>query len=103
MGIDAWWMDSTDPDHTYHDGDFDQMTAMGSWRSVRNLFPIMTAEGVYDHQRALSNDKRVFILTRSSFMGQQRIGANTWSGDTQSTWDDFRHQIPLCLNFTLTS
>ena len=102
MGIDAWWMDSTDPDHTYHDGDFDQMTAMGSWRSVRNLFPIMTAEGVYDHQRALSNDKRVFILTRSSFMGQQRIGANTWSGDTQSTWEDFRKQIPLCLNFTLT-
>ncbi|MBQ2104331.1 MAG: DUF5110 domain-containing protein [Bacteroidales bacterium] len=102
MGIDAWWMDSTDPDHTYREGDFDQMTAMGSFRSVRNIFPIMTAEGVYDHQRALSNDRRVFILTRSSFMGQQRIGANTWSGDTQSTWDDFRHQIPLCLNFTLT-
>ena len=102
MGIDAWWMDSTDPDHTYHEGDFDQMTAMGSWRSVRNIFPIMTAEGVYDHQRALSSDRRVFILTRSSFMGQQRIGANTWSGDTQSTWNDFRHQIPLCLNFTLT-
>ena len=102
MGIDAWWMDSTDPDHTYHDGDFDQMTAMGSWRSVRNIFPIMTAEGVYDHQRALSNDRRVFILTRSTFMGQQRIGANTWSGDTQSTWEDYRKQIPLCLNFTLT-
>ena len=102
MGIDAWWMDSTDPDHTYHEGDFDQMTAMGSWRSVRNIFPIMTAEGVYDHQRAVSNDKRVFILTRSTFMGQQRIGANTWSGDTQSTWEDFRKQIPLCLNFTLT-
>lgn len=102
MGIDAWWMDSTDPDHTYHDGDFDQMTAMGSFRSVRNIFPIMCAEGVYDHQRAVSNDRRVFILTRSSFMGQQRIGANTWSGDTQSTWGDFRKQIPLCLNFTLT-
>ena len=102
MGIDAWWMDSTDPDHTYREGDFDQMTAMGSWRSVRNIFPIMTAEGVYDHQRALSNDRRVFILTRSTFMGQQRIGANTWSGDTQSTWEDYRKQIPLCLNFTLT-
>jgi alpha-D-xyloside xylohydrolase len=35
-------------------------------------------------------------------MGQQRIGANTWSGDTQSTWEDYRKQIPLCLNFTLT-
>ncbi|MBR5736625.1 MAG: DUF5110 domain-containing protein [Bacteroidales bacterium] len=102
LDIDAWWMDSTDPDHTYRNGDFDQPTAMGSFRSVRNIYPLMCVEGVYDHQRAVSNDKRVFILTRSFFMGQQRTGADTWSGDTQSTWDDFRKQIPLCLNYTLT-
>ena len=102
FGIDAWWMDSTDPDHNYHDGDFDQMTAMGSFRSVRNIYPLMCVEGVYDHQRAVSSDKRVFILTRSYFTGQQRTGANTWSGDVQSTWNDFRAQIPLCLNYTLT-
>ena len=103
LDIDAWWMDSTDPDHTYREGDFDQMSAMGSFRSVRNIYPLMCVEGVYDHQRAESdNHKRVFILTRSFFMGQQRTGANTWSGDTQSTWNDFRNQIPLCLNYTLT-
>lgn len=102
LGIDAWWMDSTDPDHNYKDGDFDQMTAMGSLRSVRNLYPLMCVEGVYDHQRAVSGDKRVFILTRSYFTGQQRTGANTWTGDTQSTWDDYRKQITACLNYTLT-
>ena len=102
MGIDAWWMDSTDPDHTEKPGDLDQPTAMGSWRSVRNIYPLMCVEGVYDHQRAVSSDKRVFILTRSYFTGQQRTGANTWSGDTQSTWDDFRKQIPICLNYTMT-
>ena len=75
---------------------------MGSFRSVRNIYPLMCVEGVYDHQRAISSDKRIFILTRSFFMGQQRTGANTWSGDTQSTWDAFRAQIPLCLNYTLT-
>ncbi len=103
LGIDAWWMDSTDPDHNYKDGDFDQPTAMGSLRSVRNIYPLMCVEGVYDHQRAVSSDKRVFILTRSYFTGQQRTGANTWSGDVQSTWNDFRAQIPLCLNYTLTA
>ncbi|MCQ2174987.1 MAG: glycoside hydrolase family 31 protein [Bacteroidales bacterium] len=102
FGIDAWWMDSTDPDHTERPGDFDQKTAMGSFRSVRNIYPLMCVEGVYDHQRAVSSDKRVFILTRSFFMGQQRTGANTWSGDTQSTWEAFRAQIPLCLNYTMT-
>ena len=103
LGIDAWWMDSTDPDHhDFKESDLDQPTAMGSFRSVRNIYPLMCVEGVYDHQRAVSSDKRVFILTRSYFTGQQRTGANTWSGDVQSTWNDFRTQIPLCLNYTLT-
>ena len=103
LGVDAWWMDSTDPDHNYKEGDFDQMTAMGSLRSVRNIYPLMCVEGVYDHQRAVCNDRRVFILTRSYFTGQQRTGANTWTGDTQSTWDDYRKQITACLNYTLTA
>ena len=62
----------------------------------------MTVGGVYDHQRQTSSDKRVFILTRSAFAGQQRYGANTWSGDTGSSWENLRNQIPAGLNFSLT-
>ncbi len=104
MGIDAWWMDSTDPDHTsYKESDLDEMTEMGSWRSVRNIFPLMAVEGVYNNQRAVDNDRRVYIFTRSYFAGQQRTGAYTWSGDIGSSWDSFRKQIPICLNHTLTA
>ena len=104
MGIDAWWMDSTDPDHhNYKDSDLDAPCAMGSYRSVRNAFPLMTVGGVYDHQRAAGSEGRVFILTRSCFAGQQRTGANTWSGDINASWDSFRKQIPICLNHTLTA
>lgn len=104
MGIDAWWMDSTDPDHmNYKDSDLDEMTAMGSYRSVRNAFPLMTVGGVYDSQRAVDESQRVFILTRSYFAGQQRYGANTWSGDIGSSWDTFRKQVPIMLNYTLTA
>lgn len=104
MGIDAWWMDSTDPDHhSYKDSDLDQPSAMGSYRSVRNAFPLMTVGGVYDHQRAVDSTKRVFILTRSYFAGQQRYGANTWSGDIGSSWESLRKQVPICLNYTLTA
>ncbi|MCQ2227676.1 MAG: glycoside hydrolase family 31 protein [Bacteroidales bacterium] len=113
-GIDAWWMDSTDPDHLYWpDSDLDEVKAitnpadgkdfLGSWRMVRNAFPLCTVEGVYEKQRAASDNKRVFILTRSYFAGQQRTGANTWSGDVSSSWDSFRKQIPICLNYTLTA
>ena len=104
MGIDAWWMDSTDPDQmNLTEEQRDQPTAMGSYRSVRNAFPLMTVGGVYDSQRAVDDTKRVFILTRSYFAGQQRYGANTWSGDIGSSWDSFRKQVPICLNYTLTA
>lgn len=104
MGIDAWWMDSTDPDHVnYKDSDLDESTAMGSWRSVRNAYALMAVGGVYDHQRATDSSKRVFILTRSYFAGQQRYGANTWSGDIASSWASLRKQVPICLNYTLTA
>jgi alpha-D-xyloside xylohydrolase len=63
----------------------------------------MTVGGVDQHQRAEDKEKRVFILTRSFFAGQQRYGANTWSGDVGSSWDSFRKQVPLCLNHTLTA
>ncbi|MBP1678012.1 MAG: glycoside hydrolase family 31 [Bacteroidetes bacterium] len=104
MGVDAWWMDSTDPDHVnYKESDLDEKCSVGSYRSVRNLFPFMTVGGVDEHQRAVDKDKRVFILTRSYFAGQQRYGANTWSGDTGSSWESLRNQVPLCLNYTLTA
>lgn len=104
MGIDAWWMDSTDPDHTdYKDSDLDELTSMGSFRSVRNIFPLMAVGGVYGNQRAVDSTKRVFILTRSYFAGQQRYGAHTWSGDIGSSWENFRRQVPICLNHTLTA
>lgn len=103
FNLDGWWMDSTEPDH--HDvkpEDFDTPTHMGSFRKVRNAYPLMTVGGVYDHQRAIDDSRRVFILTRSGYTGQQRYGCNVWTGDVTSTWDNLRKQVPAALNFTMT-
>ena len=102
MGIDGWWMDSTEPDHLdYQDSDLEQMTGLGSYRSVLNAFPLLSVEGVTSKQLGVS-DRRPVVLTRSAYAGQQRTGANTWSGDVQSTWNDFRHQIAAGQGFSLT-
>ncbi|WP_461642182.1 glycoside hydrolase family 31 protein [Labilibaculum euxinus] len=102
LGMDGWWMDSTEPDHLdFRAQDMDNKTYLGSFRKVRNAYPLMTVGGVYEHQREVSSDKRVFILTRSAFAGQQRYGANTWSGDVSSSWESLRNQIPAGLNFSL--
>ena len=104
LGMDGWWMDSTEPDHLdFKPSDFDLKTYMGSFRKVRNAFPLMAVGGVATNQRATSSDKRVFILTRSAFAGQQRYGANTWSGDVNSSWQSLRNQIPAGLNFSMSA
>lgn len=59
-------MDSTEPDHlNQNPEDLNTKTYLGSFRKVRNAYPLMTVGGVYDHQRETTSDKRVFILTRS--------------------------------------
>lgn len=107
--VDAWWMDSTEPDHLdYQDSDLEQHTAMGTFRKMHNAYPLAAVGGVYDRQRALladrgpkADEKRVTIMTRSVFAGQQRTGANTWSGDVGSSWENLRKQLPAGLNFSL--
>jgi len=101
-GLDGWWMDSTEPDHfNPKPEDFNTKTYLGSFRKVRNAYPLMTVGGVSSHQRSVTSDKRVFILTRSVFAGQQRYGANTWTGDIVASWETLRNQISGGLNLSL--
>lgn len=103
IGMDGWWLDATEPEHgPIKEGDLDFHTYLGSFRKVRNAFPIVSVGGVYDHQRQETSDKRVFILTRSAFAGQQRYAAQAWSGDVVSDWGVLRNQIPAALNISLT-
>ena len=103
LGADVWWMDSTDPDHhDFKESDLDEPTALGTFRKVRNAFPLACVQGVYEHQRATTSDKRVMVLTRSGFAGQQRFASNVWTGDVNSNWPTLRNQIPMLLNFSLT-
>ena len=102
-GTDAWWMDSTDPDFfNPKESDYQHKVYGGTWRSQRNAFPLATVRGIYESQRKDDRGKRVFIMTRSSYAGQQHYGSNMWSGDVNSSWDMLRKQVPAGLSFTLT-
>ena len=100
-GVDAWWLDASEPEldmRAYRR----VQTAAGLGAYVLNAFPLMHTIGVSQGQRAAAPNKRVFILTRSAFAGQQRTGAATWSGDITASWDVYAHQIPAGLNFCLS-
>jgi len=100
-GVDGWWLDAPEPEisgmafRTYQ-------TGMGPGYEVYNAFPLMHSTGIYQGQRATTDQKRVVILTRSAYAGQQRNSAITWSGDITGTWQVLRKQIPAGLNFSLS-
>lgn len=101
MGIDAWWTDSTEPDHFEKPGDADHPTHDGSWRSVKNAFALMTNKGIYEHQRAGGDNKRSLQMTRCGTFGIQKYGTFSWSGDVSSTWKVMKNQIPSGLNYVI--
>lgn len=101
LGMDSWWLDATEPEFSDKDEKLNQPTHAGQYREVYNAFTIVSVGSVYDHQRAASQDKRVYILTRSAFAGQQRYGACSWSGDIAASWDVLRKQISAGLNFSI--
>jgi alpha-D-xyloside xylohydrolase len=102
-GIDAWWMDATEPDilsNTSPEARKKLMSpvALGPVEEYFNAYSLMQTKGVYEGQRSADPDKRVFILTRSAFAGQQRYAAATWSGDVASRWSDLQDQIAAGIN-----
>lgn len=105
-GIDAWWMDASEPDiysNTNVQTRKELMTpAIGSSTQYFNAFPLQNAKGIYEGQRSTAPDQRVFLLTRSGYAGSQRYAAAIWSGDIASRWEDFKNQIPAGLNFSLS-
>jgi len=107
-GIDAWWMDASEPDLTPSpptlQGQLTHMnpTAMGPASRVLNGYPLMNSMAIYEGQRSVKPNQRVFILTRSAFAGSQRYAAATWSGDVSSTWTALRKQVPAGLGFCLS-
>ena len=101
IGTDAWWQDATEP------GDDGNSMAghnvfTGSGDFYRNAYPLLANQTVYEGQRKTSSDKRVVILTRSAYPGQQRYATALWSGDIAGNWETFKRQIPAGLNVCLT-
>ena len=102
-GNDGWWLDASEPELGIHWGEFrTYQTALGPGSNVFNAYPLMHTTAIYQGQRAATDQKRVCILTRSAWAGQQRNAAITWSGDIRGRWDVFAKQIPAGLNFSIS-
>jgi alpha-D-xyloside xylohydrolase len=107
IGMDAWWLDATEPDILSNASMAYRKALMnptyyGPSTKYFNAFALMNAKGIYEGQRRDGNNERVFILTRSGFAGMQRYGTVTWSGDIGTVWEDMKAQIPAGINFSMS-
>jgi alpha-D-xyloside xylohydrolase len=98
-GMDSWWMDASEPEF---DVLKDKQTFLGSGNSVRNAYPLYVTKAIYEGQRSTTDRKRVVILTRSAFAGQQRNAAASWSGDISANWVTLKRQISAGLSFSMS-
>ncbi len=105
QGWDGFWLDSSEPETWKGESDAvleDKQLAIGPGARYLNIFPLMHTGNIYDHWRRETDQKRVFLLTRSAFAGQQRNAAVEWSGDIFGTFPTLRKQIAAGLNFALS-
>ena len=107
LNIDAWWMDASEPniqDNT--DMDYRKSlcgpTALGPSTKYFNAYSLVNTEAKYDGQRSVNPNDRVFLLTRSGFLGIQRYSTAVWSGDIGTRWEDMKSQITAGLNFAMS-
>lgn len=100
-GIDAWWLDATEPENDDLRG---RMVAGGTipGEFYRNAYPNMVNHTVFNGLRESQPDREPIILTRSGFTGIQRYGAINWSGDVGNDWETLRRQIAGGLNLMAT-
>jgi alpha-D-xyloside xylohydrolase len=105
IGADAWWLDTTEPETEARETNIlvtNKVNGGENGARYANEFPLYTTSAVYDGQRQASDKKRVFILSRSAYAGEQRNAAAVWSGDVDPNWETFRRQIPAGLNYSLS-
>ena len=106
IGVDAYWLDSTEPLESMGEEHGPWLagahTAMGNGSRYADLYPFMTTMAIYDGQRAATNQKRVFMLSRSAFAGMQHHAAAAWSGDVATNFATLRREIPAGLNYSMT-
>ena len=106
-GVDAWWMDASEPNvrdctPMWYRKALSGPTALGTTTEYFNAYSIVNADAIYNGQRSVLPNQRVFLLTRSGFAGEQRYSTATWSGDIGTRWEDMRAQMTAGLNYSMS-
>ena len=97
LGVAGWWTDLNEPAKHFQD----MAHYGGSAAQVHNLTAFSMHQAISAAHQQYAPQQRIFILSRSAFLGSQRYGAGLWSGDVDMTFAALRKQVALGLNVGL--
>jgi len=97
-GWDAWWVDQCEPDTEDPNNRKKANFYTGKGIDYFNTYSLMHTVGLYNKWRRDIPGKRIYLLTRQTFAGQQRNAATLWSSDISSTFHDFKDQVTQSIN-----
>jgi alpha-glucosidase len=112
-GVAGFWNDMNEPAvfdgpsftmppdnvHRIEEPGFTTRTATHA--EIHNIFGMQNERATYDGLLKLRPDERPFVLTRATYAGGQRFGF-TWTGDNNSTYNQFRLGTQMLLNLGLS-
>ena len=103
LGVDGIWNDMNEPavfrtpTRTMPEDLVHRGFGGGSHARFHNVYGFLMTEATRRGFAHARQDRRPFVLTRSSFLGGARYAA-TWTGDNQARWEDLSWTIPMVLS-----
>ncbi len=100
LGVGYFWLDEAEPEIEpleYHNIRYYR----GNGLEISSLYPYYLSRAIYEGQIE-SGQTEIINLTRSGWIGSQRLGALLWSGDIKGDFPTLRKHIKAGLNIGLS-
>ncbi len=106
-GIKGFWIDMNDPsvfnrigtmpDDVIHPNEGKKL----AHKDIHNLYGHLMAKAAYEGLKELMPNERVFVLTRSTYLGTQKY-SGSWTGDNTANWEHLRMCFPMLINMAVS-
>lgn len=99
LGVHSYWLDVAEPEFmpTHYDN---MKMYLGNGMQISALYPFLYETTFFDGLTA-AGEQDILLLSRSAWLGSQRLGALVWSGDIASSFDSLRRQVKAGLHMSV--
>ena len=98
-GIAGFWTDLGEPEQ---DRRSDYLYGGRRESEIHNVYNLLWHQALADGFATYYPNRRLYILSRSGFAGDQRFGVGHWTNDTRSNWQTLAAHLNALCNYGLS-